>query len=179
MPLRRSSLSSARQEQYQALAPFEERLKENQLKHWLHVICTPRLTFFSVQRLRGKETINAIGIIPQFTGWLMHDFLSSYLGFANGLHSFCKSHLMRELVFLFEQPRQSWAKDLHQLFPEMLRYVQRQKARDAPPRRAAYQRWQQRYRQILRAGLTIPSWLSFGRGSCLSRTTRPNVTSAS
>jgi hypothetical protein len=41
----------------------------------------------------------------------MHDFLSSYLGFENCLHTFCKSHLMRELVFLFEQHDQSWAKE--------------------------------------------------------------------
>ena len=187
------TLQSARQEQYQALAPFEERLKAilpeepvlhvdetslpiNQLQHWLHVICTPLLTFFSVQLLRGKEAINAIGIIPQFTGWLMHDFLSSYLGFANCLHTFCKSHLMRELVFLFEQHRQSWAQDLHQLFLEMLRYVQRQKARDAPPRRAAYQRWQQRYRQILRAGrLANPRSPQQKTGQCRKQSKEQNL----
>jgi transposase len=163
------TLQSARQEQYHALEPFEERLKQvlpkepvlhvdetgmpiNQIQHWLHVICTPLMTLFSVQRLRGKAAIQAIGIIPQFTGWLMHDFLSSYLSFENCLHTFCKSHLMRELVFLSEQHHQSWAQELYQLFLEMLRYVQKQKARDAPPTQAAYQRWQQRYRAILQAG---------------------------
>jgi len=163
------TLQSARQEQYQALECFEERLKEilpresvlhvdetslpiNQTKHWLHVICTPLLTFFSVQLLRGKEAINAIGIIPRFTGWLMHDFLSSYLSFENCLHTFYKSHLMRELVFIFEQHQQSWAEDLYELFLEMLRYVQKQKARDAPVRKAHYQWWQRRYRRLLRAG---------------------------
>jgi len=163
------TLQSARQEQYQALAPFEERLKEvlpqqpvlhvdetslpiNQIKHWLHVICTPLLTFFSIQLLRGKEAIKAIGIIPQFTGWLMHDFLSSYLSFENCLHTFCKSHLMRELVFIFEQHHQRWAKDLYELFLEMLRYVHKQKARDAPVSKADYKSWQRRYRRLLRAG---------------------------
>lgn len=163
------TLQSARQEQYQALECFEERLKDilpgesvlhvdetslpiNQTKHWLHVICTPLLTFFSVQLLRGKEAINAIGIIPRFTGWLMHDFLSSYLTFENCLHTFCKSHLMRELVFIFEQHQQSWAKDLYELFLEMLRYVQKQKARDAPVSKAHYKQWQRRYRRILSAG---------------------------
>jgi transposase len=163
------TLQSARQEQYQALEPFEERLKEvlpqqsvlhvdetslpiNQAKYWLHVICTPLLTFFSVQLLRGKEAIKAIGIIPQFTGWLMHDFLSSYLSFENCLHTFCKSHLMRELVFLFEQHQQSWAKDLYELFLEMLRFVQKQKARDAPLSQADYKSWQRRYRRLLRTG---------------------------
>jgi transposase len=170
-PVSEGTLQSARQEQYQALEPFEEHLKEilpqesvlhvdetslpiNRVKHWLHVVCTPLLTFFSIQVLRGKEAIAAIGIIPQFTGWLMHDFLSSYLSFENCLHTFCKSHLMRELVFLFEQHHQIWAKDLYELFLEMLRYVQRQKARDAPasPTQEKYKWWQRRYRRILRAG---------------------------
>jgi len=163
------TLQSARHEQYQALAPFEKRLAEilpaepvlhadetslpiNQVTHWLHVLCTPLLTFFSVQALRGKEAMKAIGIIPQFTGWLMHDFLSSYLGFDNCLHTFCKSHLLRELVFIFEQHQQGWAKELQDLFLEMLRYAQKRKARDAPIGQAEYRRWQERYGELLRAG---------------------------
>jgi transposase len=164
-----ATIQSARQEQHEVLEPFEQRLREilpqepvlgadetmvpiNKVRHWLHVLCTPLLTFFSIQPLRGKEAIEAIGIIPRFTGWLMHDFLSSYLGFENCLHTFCKSHLMRELVFIFEQHHQSWAKELHDLFLEMLQCIQERKARDAPLSQAEYQRWYERYWEILRAG---------------------------
>jgi hypothetical protein len=31
------------------------------------------LTFFEIHLSRGKEAIQAMGIIPVFTGWLMHD----------------------------------------------------------------------------------------------------------
>lgn len=164
-----ATLQSARQEQYEALEPFEKRLVEilphepvlgadetmvpiNKVNHWLHVLCTPLLTFFSVQRLRGKEALQAMGIIPQFTGWLMHDFLASYLGFDHCLHTFCKSHLMRELVFLFEQHHQRWAKELHDLFLEMLQCVKERKARDAPLSEAEYRRWHERYWELLGAG---------------------------
>jgi len=164
-----ATIQAARQQQYEALQPFEQRLMEilpkepvlgadetmvpiNKVNHWLHVLCTPLLTFFSIQLLRGKEAIQAIGIIPGFTGWLMHDFLSSYLGFENCLHTFCKSHLMRELVFIFEQHHQSWAKELHDLFLEMRQWVEQQKARAAPFRKAQYQRWLERYWNLLRAG---------------------------
>jgi transposase len=164
-----ATLQSARQEQYEALEPFEKRLMEilpnqpvlgadetmvpiNKVNHWLHVLCTPLLTFFSLQLLRGKEAIETIGIIPRFTGWLMHDFLSSYLGFENCFHTFCKSHLMRELVFIFEQHHQSWAKELHDLFLEMLQCVQERKARDAPLSKAQYKHWLERYWKLLRAG---------------------------
>jgi transposase len=164
-----ATLQSARQEQNEALEPFENRLVEilpqepvlhadetslpiNKLNHWLHVLCTPLLTFFAIHLHRGQEAIRAIGIIPKFTGWLMHDFLSSYLSFDRCLHTFCKSHLLRELVFLFEQHQQAWAKDLHDLFLQMLEWVRVRKARDAPSTQKQYRRWQQQYRKILRAG---------------------------
>jgi hypothetical protein len=164
-----ATLQKARQEQYQALEPFEKCLTEilpqepilhadetsvpiNKVTHWLHVLCTPLLTFFAIHLCRGQEAIQAIGIIPKFTGWLMHDFASSYLGFQHCLHTFCKSHLMRELVFLFEQHQQVWAKDLHDLFLAMLKSVRALKARDGPPTQRQYRRWHKRYRKILRAG---------------------------
>lgn len=164
-----ATLQSARQEQYEALAPFEHRLGEilpqepvlhadetsvmiNKVRHWLHVVCTPLLTFFAVHWARGKEAIEAAGIIPRFTGWLMHDFLSSYLGFENCLHTFCKSHLLRELVFLFEQHRQTWAGELHDLFLDMHLCIQHRKARDAPLTEKEYHRWRAKYRKLLRAG---------------------------
>lgn len=164
-----ATLQAARQEQHNALEPFEERLVEilpqepilhadetgvpiNKVQHWLHVVCTPLLTFLAIHLHRGKEAIQAIGIIPRFTGWLMHDFLSSYLSFDNCLHTFCKSHLMRELVFLFEQHHQAWAQDLHSLFLAMLECVKDRKARDAPLTEKEFRRWEQQYRSILRAG---------------------------
>jgi transposase len=168
-PVSEATLQAARQEQHAALAPFENRLVEilpqapvlhadetsvpiNRVNHWLHVLCTPLLTFFAIHRHRGKEAMQAIGILPKFTGWLMHDFLASYLSFADCQHTFCKSHLLRELVFLFEQHHQAWAKDLHDLFLAMLRSVRDLKARDAPPTQRQYCRWQKQYRKILRAG---------------------------
>ena len=164
-----ATLQAARQEQHQALEPFENRLVEilpqqpvlhadetsvpiNKINHWLHVLCTPLLTFFAIHLNRGKAAIEAIGIIPKFTGWLMHDFLSSYLGYENCLHTFCKSHLMRELVFLFEQHKQSWAKDLYDLFLEMLQWVKDCKTRDEPLTQKEFRVWRSKYRKILKAG---------------------------
>jgi transposase len=164
-----STIQEARQEQYLALQPFEDRLGEifpkvavlhadetgvliNKVGHWLHILATPMLTFFSIQAKRGAEAIEAIGIIPKFTGWLMHDFLSSYLNFGECLHTFCKTHLLRELVFLFEEHRQPWAGKLHDLFLEMLQCVKERKARDAPFKQEELNRWQQRYWTLLRAG---------------------------
>jgi transposase len=59
---------------------------------------------------------------------------------------------LRELVFLFEQPRQAWAGDLHDLFLDMHLCVQHRKARAAPMTEKEYQRWCDQYRKLLRAG---------------------------
>ena len=164
-----ATVQAARQEQSDSLASFEDRLVEilphepilhpdettvpiNKVNHWLHVVCTPLLTYFAIHLSRGQEAIQAMGIIPQFKGWLMHDFLPSYLSFKQCMHTFCKSHLLRELVFLFEQHQQAWAKDLHDLFLAMLKSVQARQARDAPSTQRQYRRWQKKYRKILRAG---------------------------
>ena len=164
-----ATIQDARQEQFQALEPFEQRLVDvlprqpvlhadetgvlvNKVTHWLHVVATPLLTFFSVQTKRGAEAIALIGIIPRFTGWLMHDFLSSYLGFENCLHTFCKSHLLRELVFLFEEHRQAWAGRLHDLLLQMHQRVQQRKARDAPLGPKELNRWLRRYRRMVGEG---------------------------
>ena len=164
-----ATVQSARQEQFNALQPFEKRLEEilpkepvlhadetslpvNKLTYWLHVLCTPLLTFFSVQAHRGKEGILAVGIIPRFTGWLMHDFLSSYLSFDNCLHTFCKSHLLRELVFLFEEHEQKWAQELYDLFLEMLRAAKDRKDRGVAFSAKELDQWEDRYWQTLRAG---------------------------
>jgi transposase len=164
-----ATLQKARQEQSAAQEPFENRLWDilpqekilhadetsgptNKVNHWRHTLCTPRLTFFGVQPTRVKEAIQAIGIIPQFVGWLMHDFLSSYLSFENCFHTFCKGHLLRELVFLFEQHQQQWAKHLYDLFLAMRLCVKDRKARDAPWTQAELGRWYKQYRKLLRAG---------------------------
>lgn len=167
--LSEGTLQSARQELYQALEPFAAHLVEllpqapvlhadetgclvNKVNHWLHTLCTPLLTFFAVHPQRGKAALEAIGIIPKFTGWLVHDFFASYLGYEQCGHSFCKCHLMRELVFVFEQHHQPWAKGLHDLFREMHQSVQERKARDAPPTQADYRSGQARYRKLLNQG---------------------------
>jgi Transposase and inactivated derivatives len=164
-----STIQDAREAQFQALEPFDQRLEQilpqepvlhadetgmpiNKVTHWLHVLATPLLTFFSVQAKRGAEAIKAVGIIPKFAGWLMHDFLSGYLGFDNCVHTFCKSHLLRELVFLFEEHGQAWAGRLHDLFLEMFEHVKQRKARDAPLGPKELERWYRRYRRILCEG---------------------------
>jgi transposase len=167
--LSEATVQSAREEIHQNLHPFEERLSEvlpqqevlhadetslpvDKSKHWVHVLCTPLLTLLTMQLGRGKDSILGSGILARFTGWLMHDFLAGYMSLENCVHTFCKSHLMRELVFIFEVHHQAWANDLYDLFLEMLREVKKRRARDAPFTEPELDEWHRRYWEILDQG---------------------------
>src|SRR6266446_4791116 len=86
-------------------------------RHWMHVTCTPTLTHYHVDVSRGQPALEAIGILPQFTGISIHDGWGSYFLY-DCEHAACLVHLLRDLVFLAEQGCQ-WAADLKTLLLEM------------------------------------------------------------
>ena len=49
--------------------------------------------------------------LPDFKGRAVHDFWDSYLKYDCD-HAFCNAHLLRELVFLWEEHAQAWAKTM-------------------------------------------------------------------
>ena len=78
---------------------------------WLHTVSTPWLTWYFAHEKRGREAMDAAGVLPEFKGRAVHDFWSPYLKYDCG-HAFCNAHLLRELVFLWEEHAQVWAKDM-------------------------------------------------------------------
>lgn len=40
---------------------------------WVHVASTAQLTHFAWHATRGRAATDAIGILPQYHGWLVHD----------------------------------------------------------------------------------------------------------
>ncbi|MCB0057869.1 MAG: IS66 family transposase, partial [Caldilineaceae bacterium] len=87
---------------------------EGQL-HWLHSASTPWLTFFDVHRKRGQEAMQAIGILPALTGYVVHDHWMPYQAFDACTHVFCNAHHLRELQFITDQYQQPWAAEMAQL----------------------------------------------------------------
>ena len=79
--------------------------------NWLHVLSTDRLTYYCIHARRGKEAIEDMGIIPGYSGRLMHDFWGSYLSYECG-HVFCNAHVIRELTGIHEDYGQKWAADM-------------------------------------------------------------------
>jgi len=81
---------------------------------WLHVTCTPSLTHYSLQNIRGIEGIDEIGILPKYNGVSVHDFWKSYLTYPCE-HSFCCAHIIRDLIRVEEETSQKWPVELIEL----------------------------------------------------------------
>jgi len=65
-----------------------------------------------------------INILPAFKGVAVHDFWKSYYHY-ECKHSLCNAHLLRDLIFIKERFKQSWAEDLINLLLKMKAAKQR------------------------------------------------------
>jgi transposase len=79
--------------------------------HWLHTVSTRLLTWYYAHKRRGGEAMDAAGILANYRGCAVHDFWKSYFDYDCD-HALCNGHLLRELVFLWEEQDQQWAKDM-------------------------------------------------------------------
>jgi transposase len=120
---------------------------EGQL-HWLHVACTPRLTFYGVHPKRGTEAMDAFEILPYCRGWLIHDHWSPYFTYEAVLHGLCNEHILRELKFVAEQHHEAWAARLSRWLVSAYRRRQRCGAFN----QRQFKRAQARYHAILKSG---------------------------
>ncbi len=65
--------------------------------HWLHSASTPAFSRLFFHRRRGTEAMNAMGILPDFTGTAVHDAWAAYDTYTAAEHALCNSHVLREL----------------------------------------------------------------------------------
>ena len=75
--------------------------------HWLHVASSGLLTHYNVHEKRGKEAMDAAGILGEFQGTMLHDHWKSYFAYENCRHGLCNSHHLRELAFIGRQYEQT------------------------------------------------------------------------
>lgn len=90
----------------------ETGIRINGKRHWLHVAGTNRMTYYYPHKKRGYEAMDAMGVIPGYTGVAVHDGWKPYHKF-DCKHSLCNAHLLRELIGISETCDQLW--------PEMMK----------------------------------------------------------
>ena len=89
---------------------------------WLHSLSTDKLTYYGVNPKRGSEAIESIGLIPEYTGVLIHDFWQPYAKYPC-LHAYCNAHIIRELQGIYDGFGQEWAKRMRILLEKMFNHV--------------------------------------------------------
>ena len=124
-------LEGANKQLARLLSPFtvrvKERLREVVCSHadetgarcmncsqWIHVVCTQQWTYYYGHAKRGKEAMEAGGILSNYKGTVVHDRFSSY-GCFEFTDALCGVHLLRELRFLFEEKNSKWARKMYDL----------------------------------------------------------------
>jgi len=91
--------------------------------HWLHVASTESSTVYSIHKKRGKEAMDDMGILPNFRGTAIHDHWKSYLHYALCAHAECNQHILRSLLYLYEDLNQDFAGEMAALLLRIKRHV--------------------------------------------------------
>jgi transposase len=120
--------------------------------HWFHVLSHRWLTVYHWHRKRGQEAMDAIGLLPNYTGRLLHDRWKSHDGYLCH-HSLCGAHLLRDGLFVAEQEGQTWAQTMHDLLLDLNTVVNQARA-DGQHALAPVVRnhWLARYFEVLSPG---------------------------
>ncbi len=65
--------------------------------HWVHCARTSKYTLLTVHPKRGRQAMQAMGVLPSFAGVAVHDAWAPYDTYAAPEHQLCCAHALREL----------------------------------------------------------------------------------
>lgn len=96
----------------------ETGLRIASVRQWVHSAGTASLTLYRAHEKRGREAIDAMGVLPGYEGVGIHDAYTSYLSYP-GRHALCNAHLLRDLVAVEEETQAAWATSMRALLLEI------------------------------------------------------------
>ncbi len=129
----------------------ETGIRINGKTQWLHVASTPLLTHYEAFSKRGQEAMDAMDILPRFTGRAIHDHLKAYFRYACE-HGLCNAHHLRELIFIVEHYKQSWAKKMKNHLLDIKKAVDKRKRNAKSLQLDVINKFERKYNRILREG---------------------------
>lgn len=116
--------------------------------HWLQVLATTLLTFYTATLKRGE-------IIACTAGVVVHDHFTSYFGLEGVHHALCNQHHLRELKALVEIEKEPWAKDMARLLRVACHAANLARGRNVAVRPRFLAVFTTRYRRIVAQALAF------------------------
>lgn len=126
----------------------ETGIRINKTLHWFHVLGNRTHTLYHVHKKRGNDADKETGILPAYSGVLMHDHLTGLYAFTC-THAECNAHILRYLKAVIESKERKWAEDMIRLLLEAKTAAQ---CSDKPLNRAVILKFHHRYDEILERG---------------------------
>jgi transposase len=121
--------------------------------YWVHDASTNTLTYYAVHKKRGTLAMEAIDILPNFSGTAVHDHLKAYFTYTHCSHSLCNAHHLRELIFVHEQYHQDWAKQMMILLLDIKAEVDKTRPDQDHLDAQTIAQFEQRYDSLIAKGL--------------------------
>jgi len=123
--------------------------------HWLHSCSTESHVLYQLHKKRGRIAMDAIDVLPHFSGIAVHDGFKSYAAYDNCTHALCNAHILRELIFLEEHHSQPWAGKMKRLLVKMLAAKKRATSSGKDHLSAStLSRYELKYNRILEQGFS-------------------------
>lgn len=119
----------------------------NGVRFWIHCLCNESFTYFHVDKKRGQEAMERMGVLANFNGQLVHDHWKPYFLYLC-THVLCNAHHLRELERAIEQDSQKWAKRMKKLLEEINIKVNESGGKLSSKKIKQYQK---QYRRILKS----------------------------
>ena len=165
VPVSVGTINNFNERVYEKLGWFDSFVKENLLAekllhadetginidgkgHWIHGNSSRKWTYLTVHGKRGKEAMDAMGVLSEYGGTVCHDHWKPYYRFDGFVHSLCNAHHLRELQHAYESG-QDWAQNMQELLLEINK-DRNDFNRILSPERIAM--WHRKYRDILAQG---------------------------
>jgi transposase len=104
--------------QEKVLHSDETGINVNKKTLWLHSVSSELWSYFYPHGKRGREAMDEMGVLPNFTGTLIHDHWKPYYTYSCK-HALCNAHHIRELTYAAEEDNQIWAANLKSLLLEI------------------------------------------------------------
>jgi transposase len=119
-------------------------------KHWMHTVSNVNWTLLAIHPSRGSHGMNEMGILPCYSGILVHDCYGSYFKeIYSYLHALCNAHLLRECQGIIEYDGHRWATDMKELLQECWKLVCEARLANRPLSEEAVAHLSNRYDFIL------------------------------